>query len=129
MNGRFLLDTNIIIALFAKDSFVPDHLIKAKEVFIPNIVLGELYYGAHKSAHVDENVTKIDELAENSALLPYDLETAKNYGITKNLLKIRGKPIPENDIWIAAVAKQYQLILVSRDAHFREVEEISIQTW
>ena len=129
MNGRFLLDTNIIIALFAKDKAVQDHLIKAKEVFIPNIVLGELYYGAHKSAHVDENVTKIDELAENSALLPCDLETAKNYGIIKNSLKIRGKPIPENDIWIAAVAKQYQLILVSRDAHFREVEEISIQTW
>ena len=129
MSGRFLLDTNIIIAIFAKDSSVKDHLMEAEEVFVPGTALGELYYGARKSSHVKENIARIDEFAKNSALLPCDLETAKAYGIIKNFLKKKGRPIPENDIWIAAVAKQYQLILISRDEHFMEVDEISIQMW
>ena len=47
MNGRFLIDTNIVIALFANDSAVKQHLGNAIEVFTPAIVLGELYYGAY----------------------------------------------------------------------------------
>ena len=49
MSGRFLLDTNIVIAIFAKDSGVVDHLAQATEVFVPSIVLGELFYSARKS--------------------------------------------------------------------------------
>ena len=45
MNGKFLLDTNIIIALFAQEIAIQEHLITAQEVFIPAIVIGELYYG------------------------------------------------------------------------------------
>lgn len=49
MTGKFLLDTNIVIALFAKEAVVQGKLANAAEVFIPSIVLGELYYGANKS--------------------------------------------------------------------------------
>ena len=49
MNGMILLDTNIVIALFAKDAFVQDRLAQSDEVFVPSIVVGELYYGARKS--------------------------------------------------------------------------------
>ncbi|MFQ5901266.1 MAG: PIN domain-containing protein [Thermodesulfobacteriota bacterium] len=52
MNGSFLLDTNIIIALFAQDYSVREYLLEAQEIFIPNVALGELYYGARKSSHV-----------------------------------------------------------------------------
>ncbi len=55
MTGRFLIDTNIVIALFAKDPAVQQHLGIATEVFTPAIVLGELYYGAYKSSRVKEN--------------------------------------------------------------------------
>jgi tRNA(fMet)-specific endonuclease VapC len=55
MSGKFLLDTNIIIALFAQDPSVQKPLSKAQEVFVPGIVLGELYYGAYKSTHVRAN--------------------------------------------------------------------------
>jgi len=53
MNGRFLLDTNIVIALFAGDADVAASLVAAEEVFIPAVVIGELFYGARKSGRPD----------------------------------------------------------------------------
>jgi tRNA(fMet)-specific endonuclease VapC len=47
----------------------------------------------------------------------------------KNLLRAKGRPIPENDIWIAAIAKQHELTLVSRDDHFKEIEDFLTLTW
>ena len=61
MSGRFLLDTNIIIALFSGDKAVTERLPSASAVFVPSIVLGELYYGARKSAKFKSNSAKIDE--------------------------------------------------------------------
>jgi len=49
MNGRYLLDTNIIISLFAKDSQIHNCLSMAEEVIVPCVAIGELYFGAHKS--------------------------------------------------------------------------------
>jgi tRNA(fMet)-specific endonuclease VapC len=101
----------------------------AEEVFVPIIVLGELYYGAQKSSKVENNVTRINEFAESCSVLVCDTETSKQYGEIKNLLRAKGRPIPENDIWIAAIAKQHKLTLVSRDDHFKEIEDLSILTW
>ena len=52
MSGNCLLDTNIVIALFAGEQSVLDHLKDANEVYIPSIVIGVLYFGAHKSSQV-----------------------------------------------------------------------------
>ncbi len=62
MSGRFLLDTNIIIALFGEDASVKKQLAHADEVFISSTVLGELYFGAHKSKHVKKKSIKNREL-------------------------------------------------------------------
>jgi tRNA(fMet)-specific endonuclease VapC len=129
MSGRYLLDTNILIALFANESAVTDHLREAEEVFVPSIALGELYYGARKSSHVGENIARINDLATNSAVLGCDTKTAQQYGEIKNRLRQKGHPIPENDIWIAAIATQNDLTLVARDAHFKEVDELEIEAW
>ena len=61
MSGKSLLDTNIIIALFANDEKIKTNLAKTDEVFIPSIVIGELFYGAYKSARAKENISKIEE--------------------------------------------------------------------
>jgi len=129
MSGRYLLDTNILIALFANESTVTDHLREAEEVFVPSIALGELYYGARKSSRVKKNTVRINDLATNSAVLVCDTETAQQYGEIKNRLRQRGHPIPENDIWIAAIAIQNDLTLVARDAHFKEVDGLGVETW
>ena len=117
MNGTFLLDSKIVIAIFAGESSVLEHLAQSKEVFVPTVVLGELYYGARKSTRVAANINRIDELAETSALLGCDIETSRHYGRIKNDLRAKGRPTPENDIWIASVAQQHGLTLVSRDKH------------
>lgn len=129
MNGRFLLDTNVIIALFARDPMIHERLSNASEVFIPCIVIGELYFGSYKSLKVQENLNRIDEFALSNTVLPCDIETAKKYGDIKNRLKEKGQPIPENDIWIAAIAQQYALTVVTKDAHFKLVENLKIELW
>ncbi len=129
MSGRYLLDTNIVIALFANELAIIQRLGEAEEVFTPSVVLGELYYGARKSKRVKENLMRMDEFAARSIVLGCDAETARRYGEVKNGLWQRGRPIPENDIWIAAIALQYDLTLVARDAHFGEVDGLKIEAW
>ena len=129
MSGSYLLDTNIIIALFAGESLIKNNFEQAKEIFIPSITIGELFYGARKSGRTEANLARVDELIANSAVLGCDAETARKYGEVKNQLRLKGRPLPENDIWIAAIALQHHLVLVTRDAHFNEVESLQTLAW
>jgi tRNA(fMet)-specific endonuclease VapC len=129
MSGKVLLDTNIVIALFAKEVVVEQRLAEAEEVFVSSIVLGELYYGAQKSARVETNIARVNTFAAGSAVLVCDTATAQYYGAIKNQLRAKGHPIPENDIWIAALARQHQLTLVTRDEHFRAVDGLIVERW
>ncbi|MGL5927163.1 type II toxin-antitoxin system VapC family toxin [Chroococcidiopsis sp.] len=129
MSGKYLLDTNIIIALFADEVAVKSNLAQADEVFISSIAIGELCYGARKSRRSKENLERIDELVATTAVLGCNIQTARYYGEVKNKLRLKGRPLPENDIWIAALALQYNLTLVTRDAHFQEVENLQIIAW
>jgi tRNA(fMet)-specific endonuclease VapC len=129
MSGRYLLDTNIIIALFASDAAVKTHLAETDEVFISSIAIGELYFGARKSTRVQDNLARIDDFASNNVVLACDTETARRYGEMKERLRARGRPIPENDIWIAAIALQHALTLATRDAHFEAVEGLRLAAW
>lgn len=92
-------------------------------------MLGELHYGARKSGRFQENLARIEALAANSAIIDCDAATARQYGDVKNRLRIKGRPLPENDVWIAALALQYSLTLVTRDAHFQEVENLQTVVW
>jgi tRNA(fMet)-specific endonuclease VapC len=116
MSGRYLLDTNIIIALFADELAVKNRLAQADEVFIPSIAVGELCYGARKSGRSKENLERIDEFVANSTVLECDAQTARHYGEVKHKLRLKGRPLPENDIWIAAVALQYTLVRSRSDS-------------
>lgn len=98
-------------------------------MFIPAIVLGELYYGARKSGQAEKNLARIEEFVRGVAVLACNAGTAREYGLIKNQLRVKGRPIPENDIWIAAVARQRDLVLVSRDDHFAEVEDLKLEKW
>ncbi|NEO51625.1 MAG: type II toxin-antitoxin system VapC family toxin [Okeania sp. SIO3B5] len=129
MSGKCLLDTNIIIALFADEAVIRENLAQAEEIFIPSIVIGELYYGARKSGRVLANLARINELVANSEVLGYEIETSRQYGDVKNNLRLKGKPLPEKDIWITALALKYALSLVTRDAHFQQVENIQTVIW
>ncbi len=129
MSGRYLLDTNIVIALLGREQPVLDRLVSAERVFIPSIVLGELYFGARKSARASENLSRVDEFAANRWILGCGAEAARNYGKIKVSLRQRGRPIPENDIWVAAIAQTHNLVLATRDNHFDEIEDLQLEVW
>jgi len=115
--------------LFAGEPAVLAELRGAEAVFVPVIALGELYYGARKSARSSQNLASLASFAGNAVVLPCDAMTGAIYGETKAALRERGTPIPENDIWIAALARQHDLALATRDAHFDAVSELQIVRW
>lgn len=129
MAGRILPDTNVVIAFFAGDVTVISEFNNADEIFLASVVLGELYYGARKSARSAQNVARVDAFAGNNVILSCDLETSQQYGVIKETLRAKGRMIPDNDIWIAATALQYALTLATRDSHFNEVDGLLIESW
>ncbi len=129
MSGKFILDTNIIIGLFANDSIIIKNIERTKYIYIPAIVIGELFYGAYNSKHKKTNILKIRELCSNIEILSCDVNTSKIYGEIKYQIKLKGKPIPENDIWIAALSIQYKIPLISKDNHFKQIDGLMLQVW
>ena len=129
MSGSILLDSNFVIALFRQDAAAQSALLAAEQVFVPSIVLGELYYGAHKSERKEENVARIDRFAAASEVLLPDAESARHYGAIRDALRRKGRPIPDNDIWVAAIALHHGLTLMTRDEHLGEVEGLAVGSW
>jgi tRNA(fMet)-specific endonuclease VapC len=129
MSGSVLLDTSIVIELFANNPAVMQNLAATSQIFLPSIVLGELYYGAFQSQKVKENSEQIVHFAAQNTILGCDDNTAHFYAFIKNNLRLKGKPVPENDIWIAAIAMQYSLALATRDNHFAEIDGLQILKW
>lgn len=129
MNGSFILDTNIVIAFFGNDENVVKEIADAGEIYLPVIAAGELFYGASNSGKPEKNCQKINEFLKEVNVLKRDHETGRFYGIVKMELKTKGRPIPENDIWIIALALQYQMPVVSRDKHFENIENLQLIRW
>ena len=94
MSGSYLLDTNIIIGLFAGETSIINHLKKSDEIFVPSIALGELHYGARKSGRVQENLDRIEEFIINVTVIDCDADTARQYGDAKVAFKAAQKLFP-----------------------------------
>lgn len=123
MNGK-ILDTNVVIDLFREDEATVSKVKAISKVYLPVIVLGELLYGAKISDRVHYQTAKVNSLAQKTQLLDCDKETASFYSSVKAQLKKAGTPIPENDIWIAALAMQHELPLITNDRHFDKIQAI-----
>lgn len=130
MSGnKFLLDTNIITSWIKGERSIADRVEKAMTVYIPIIVLGELYYVASYSTQVQRNIAVIKKLFSRYKVLLIDETTSMEYGKIKSSLRKKGLPIPENDIWIAAIAIRHKLTLATRDKHFNEVIGLKLKAW
>ena len=122
--NKFLLDTNIVIEIFRGNKEIADYLSKLPEIYISSIVLGELYTGINRVTNRAKHLKKLNDFVTLSTVLSIDKETAAYYGaIIANLYKL-GKPIPTNDVWIAAIAIQYNLTLLTSDKHFLEIDNL-----
>ena len=130
MTGSNLLDTNIVIELFKGNSTITTFLeTLEEEINIPFAVLGELYLGAYRSANPKKHIKQINSFLERCNVLIADDETANHYALIKTALLQKGKPIPENDMWIAAVSKQFGLKFHTKDKHFKEIDNLNLQNW
>jgi tRNA(fMet)-specific endonuclease VapC len=129
MDGKYALDTNIIIGIFRGDKQILKQLDSDLDIYIPVIVIGELLFGVEKSKHKNENKNRIEDFARLNTILEIDMTTTFYYAQIKSTLTQIGKPIPENDIWIAALCSQYQLKLITRDHHFEEIPNFPLAQW
>jgi tRNA(fMet)-specific endonuclease VapC len=126
IGNKCVIDTSIVIAMFKNNEAVVAVLDKMHEIYVPVTVVGELRYGAYKAADTQKHLSQVNTFLSHCTVLPSDLTTADVYGSIKTALSKKGKPIPENDIWIAAIAVQHNLPLYANDAHFNEIDTLTL---
>lgn len=122
-----LLDTNAVIALMSGHPAVANLIVTKAAAYLPVPAVGELYRGVHASTRKEENLSRLEDLLKRLATLPCDATTAAHYGDLKQQLRVKGKPIPENDLWIASIARQHGLTVMTRDQHFKVVPGINLE--
>ena len=113
-----ILDTNALSAVADGESSVVTHIGKAERIAVPVVVLGEYRFGIAQSRHRASYESWLKEWIAVVMVLNIDEETTHSYSAIGLELKKEGKPIPANDLWIAALCRQHSLPLLSRDRHF-----------
>ncbi len=124
-----ILDTNALSAMADDDPGVAAVLARADQMAIPVIVLGEYRHGIAQSRNRGAYEAWLTELLNDCMVLDVNEPTSHYYSEVVFELKRKGKPIPTNDIWIAALCRQHSLPLLSRDRHFDLVTGIKSVGW
>jgi tRNA(fMet)-specific endonuclease VapC len=113
-----IVDTNALSAAADDDPAVIAILARAEQMAIPVIVLGEYRYGIAQSRNRAGYENWLTGLLHDCIVLDVNEPTTHHYAEITIELKRKGKPIPTNDLWIAALCRQHALPLLSRDRHF-----------
>jgi tRNA(fMet)-specific endonuclease VapC len=124
-----ILDTNAVSALLAGDAALGEVLAEEERHHLPVIVIGEYRYGLLGSRFRVHLQGLLGTLVRESLVLLVDETTAETYSQVRDELRRKGRPIPENDIWIASLARQHRQPVVSRDGHFDDVPELRRVAW
>jgi len=124
-----IVDTNALSAAADADPAVLAILARADQMAIPVIVLGEYRYGIGQSRKRASYENWLTGLLRDCQVLDINEPTTRHYAEIVLELKRMGKPIPTNDLWIAALSRQHSLPLLSRDRHFDLVAGIKRMGW
>jgi len=118
------LDTNAYAAFKRGDGEAVEIIRYARTIGISSIVLGELLSGFAAGSRTAENRRELNDFIGSSrvSVIPVDVATADFYANTYLSLKRKGKPIPTNDMWVAALAMQHGAVIYSYDSHFQSVD-------
>lgn len=121
--NNILIDTNIYTSALKGDHETITVLQRTSEIGICSITIGELLSGFKAGNKEKKNRAELSEFLDTPRVNVFgvDENTAEFYSEVLNNLRKIGKPIPTNDIWIAAVAFQYGLQLFTKDKHFEYV--------
>jgi tRNA(fMet)-specific endonuclease VapC len=129
MPRRIVLDSSVVIPHLRGIFDIAEQVAREDFCFLPLTVLGELYRGVLNSRHPEQSRATLDDFLLIVTLLHPDLGTAMIYARLSHELRLKGRPIPENDIWIAAIAMEHGLPLATRDAHFGDVPGLQLVRW
>jgi predicted nucleic acid-binding protein len=124
-----IVDINALSAAADDDPAVIAILTRAHQMAIPVIVLGEYRYGIAQSRHSAAYENWLAGLLRDCAVLDINESTTQHYAEITRDLRHKGKPIPTNDLWIAALCRQHSLPLLSRDRHFDQVTGLKRIGW
>jgi tRNA(fMet)-specific endonuclease VapC len=124
-----LLDTSVVIRHLRDRNAIVAKLLEYEEICLPYVALAELYAGAYRSSRPEWHLDQISRFQEAVDLILPDDATFEFYGRISAQLIQTGTPIPQNDIWIAAIALQTGLPLATADKHFGMVKGLSVLLW
>jgi tRNA(fMet)-specific endonuclease VapC len=125
-----ILDTNAVSDFADANQRLLNRLQQsAEDIHLPVIVLGEYRYGVKSSRLRAARESWLDELESTAIILAVTSETSRIYADIRHELRVAGQPIPENDLWIAALVRQHGLQLFSNDAHFDHVPGLERISW
>ena len=122
-----ILDTNAVSALVDGDASLRKAIEHEFQLALPVIVLGEYLFGIRESRYRSRYAGWLD--ANLTLFFPVDAGTSEQHAEVRAELKAAGRPIPSNDVWIAALARQHGDAVVSRDQHFKAVRGLKLLTW
>jgi len=125
---RVCLDTSAYSAFKRGHEEAVDLLQRAEEIVLPAVVLGELLAGFRIGSRDRANRRELDAFLESPRVrvAPVDADTAQRYAEILSYLRDHGTPIPTNDVWIGACAMQWGLRLLTTDAHFGRLPQLSL---
>jgi tRNA(fMet)-specific endonuclease VapC len=129
MSGEIALDTSVAVRFLNGDPEVVSRVLALPEIFLSAIVAGELLFGAEKSTRALKNLPRYLEFIEACVVVPIERKTAVVYAQTRLALKRKGRPIPMNDVWIAAHCLERGWVLVTDDSDFDYVDGLVIEHW
>ncbi len=126
---KIVLDTSGYCASDLGSESALDALETADQIFLPSVAYGELYYGFKNGSRFSKNATRLDGFIKTFAIqiIAVDLDVARIYGDIFAFLKSKGKPIPTNDIWIAASCLSVGGLLLTSDQHFRVIDTMQLR--
>ena len=129
MIGKTCLDSSVVIALLRGDSGISEKIERLVSPVLTSFALAEIIFGAKLSRQKAGNRRVIDQFTARCIVLYPNAATLETYADLKVQLRGQGTPIPENDIWIAALCLQHDLALAFRDKHFDSVPGLKKLHW
>jgi len=124
-----ILDTNALSAFVAQDAALLRVIRHTPELTLPVIVVGEYRFGISQSRHRADYEAWLERDLNLFSILSIVEETTRHYAAIRLELKRKGLPVPANDAWIAALARQHRLAIVSRHTHFDAVHDLERIDW
>lgn len=124
-----ILDTNALSAAAEREPAALEVVARARRIAVPVIVLGEFRLGIAQSRHRASYEDWLRQWIAAVEVLPVDEETSRHYAQIGVELKRKGRPIPTNDVWIAALSRRHALPILSRDRHFDLIEGLERINW